>query len=894
MIIQSVKLRNFKKHQSLDLTFNEKLNLVGGPNEAGKSTIAEAIHAALFFKHNGNSREQRELQSITTEDGPSVELQFQVGTQVYTLKKTFLNGSSCTLTAAGQRTFAGSAAEEALANLLASNAPLGSTSQARGEWAHLWVWQGSAGNNPVPALASQQAKMFVQLQDFGVMAAMASEKDQKVAETFMSRLDQFFTTTGRPRAGSSLSNAQQAFNEAEKLYADLSNEISSREEKSKEYSQKQNQLNGFENDLNLLEIERKENQKKLDELRVLEDRLQQDLALLEKYQTKETELKAKLNAINSLKKEIQDTEQALQPLKDSIDILEQQIQALKETLALEEGLLADLGKQETSLKGEMDFCGLELRMLAKNEEIKVLGEKLNRVKKIQASMEMLGEELGKLPLIDQKHLDSWTKLESLVQTAKGVLDAIATEVEVLNSRDQISLNGAEVPGKMLLTEASIFQLNGKDLIKITPGGGKSLADATQEYQQAKESLQDFKKSLGLQDKSQAVEIVRQREELTKKISNESAKLGALEPQEQLQQNKTRAEGELSQLELQKNELLRLSPQLMDLQGIDFESHVNEIQLQRNDILLQIQEKSGLVNTSKKNLGDLTTEQNQVKQNTASLVETLTDRKPKLALLEEQAGKELDSLDEIQATRKEQEAVCNQIKLELEAMMPEKITTMHKRIQDGLKSKSEQYRQIELELAGLRGALNQTGERNLYLEQQAAFTKKKFLDDQLASLRREVEAVQLLNKLFTEEQQVLTRNYAIPFAEKVQHYLSFIFGGAVTVSILSGPSGEFNGLEIYRDQFRDLGRIDFDKLSGGTKEQMAAAVRLAMAEVLAPAYGGHLPMVFDDAFAYSDKDRLEALPDMLYSAAQNGIQIILLSCTPRDYARLGAYEISLSA
>ena len=128
---------------------------------------------------------------------------------------------------------------------------------------------------------------------------------------------------------------------------------------------------------------------------------------------------------------------------------------------------------------------------------------------------------------------------------------------------------------------------------------------------------------------------------------------------------------------------------------------------------------------------------------------------------------------------------------------------------------------------------------------------------------------------------------------MQHYLSFIFGRSVSVSIQSDPSGTFSKLEIYRDQFRDLGTIDFDKLSGGTKEQMAAAVRLAMAEVLAPAYGGHLPMVFDDAFAYSDKDRLKALPDMLYSAAERGLQIILLSCTPQEYGNLGAYEVSLN-
>ena len=82
-------------------------------------------------------------------------------------------------------------------------------------------------------------------------------------------------------------------------------------------------------------------------------------------------------------------------------------------------------------------------------------------------------------------------------------------------------------------------------------------------------------------------------------------------------------------------------------------------------------------------------------------------------------------------------------------------------------------------------------------------------------------------------------------------------------------------------------MGFGALSGGTKEQVAAAVRLAMAEVLAENYGGCLPLVFDDAFAYSDPERVQTLQRMLYLAADRGLQIIVLTCNPSDYAGLGA-------
>ena len=66
----------------------------------------------------------------------------------------------------------------------------------------------------------------------------------------------------------------------------------------------------------------------------------------------------------------------------------------------------------------------------------------------------------------------------------------------------------------------------------------------------------------------------------------------------------------------------------------------------------------------------------------------------------------------------------------------------------------------------------------------------------------------------------------------------------------------------------------------------------MAEVLACDYDGCLPVVFDDAFAYPDPDRVNQLQRMLDLAANRGLQVIVLTCNPSDYAALGATSIHL--
>jgi uncharacterized protein YhaN len=66
----------------------------------------------------------------------------------------------------------------------------------------------------------------------------------------------------------------------------------------------------------------------------------------------------------------------------------------------------------------------------------------------------------------------------------------------------------------------------------------------------------------------------------------------------------------------------------------------------------------------------------------------------------------------------------------------------------------------------------------------------------------------------------------------------------------------------------------------------------MAEVLAEDHDGSLPVIFDDAFVNTDADRQRALQRLLDLAAARGLQVVVLSCRPENYATLGGVNISL--
>jgi DNA repair exonuclease SbcCD ATPase subunit len=165
----------------------------------------------------------------------------------------------------------------------------------------------------------------------------------------------------------------------------------------------------------------------------------------------------------------------------------------------------------------------------------------------------------------------------------------------------------------------------------------------------------------------------------------------------------------------------------------------------------------------------------------------------------------------------------------------------------------------------------------------------YVNDYHYATSQKAKAIKMLHELFTQEQQQLADKLTKPLAEKIKYYLEPVFGRTVNVS-LKQEAGQFTEFLISRD---NIGTFSFDTLSGGTKEQFSAAVRLAMAEVLSADFDDRLPILFDDAFTNSDENRILNIQPMLDRASQKGVQVIVLTCHPAAYANLGAKQVMLN-
>ena len=120
MSFKSIEVENFRQFREKVLLENldAGLNIIAGSNEAGKSTLLQAVRAALFDRHG--SSVGKSYKPYQAEVSPRVALVFTVDGVEYRLDKVFSSkkDGNTGLKASDGKSWEGQAAEEHLAELL--------------------------------------------------------------------------------------------------------------------------------------------------------------------------------------------------------------------------------------------------------------------------------------------------------------------------------------------------------------------------------------------------------------------------------------------------------------------------------------------------------------------------------------------------------------------------------------------------------------------------------------------------------------------------------------------------------------------------------------------------------------------------------------------------------
>ena len=117
----------------------------------------------------------------------------------------------------------------------------------------------------------------------------------------------------------------------------------------------------------------------------------------------------------------------------------------------------------------------------------------------------------------------------------------------------------------------------------------------------------------------------------------------------------------------------------------------------------------------------------------------------------------------------------------------------------------------------------------------------------------------------------------PVLKTIDPFLRLLFPGARLA--LDEETLEITGIA------RDGREEPYSALSIGTREQLSILVRLAFAVYLREK-GYPAAVILDDALVYADDDRFERMQLALRKAAET-VQILILTCRPRDWRQFGA-------
>ena len=91
MILEELTLTNWRGYRNPHtFCFEEGFNLVVGRNEAGKSTLFEAMTRVFFHSYTSKAEEIRCIQPLGSSLGPEAELIFRANGNRYKVCKRFL------------------------------------------------------------------------------------------------------------------------------------------------------------------------------------------------------------------------------------------------------------------------------------------------------------------------------------------------------------------------------------------------------------------------------------------------------------------------------------------------------------------------------------------------------------------------------------------------------------------------------------------------------------------------------------------------------------------------------------------------------------------------------------------------------------------------------------
>ena len=491
MILDDITVKNWRAYREpRTFHFEDGINLVIGRNEAGKSTLFEALTRALFDRHSSKTEEIRAMQPLCSSLGPEVTIHFRTGGIRYKVVKRFLQDPRSELyserNGRWELNFEGDASDNRLREILSGEGTSRTAARPehRGLAQALWYLQSDG------AIPEKEWNSGVKqgLQGLVEMAAR-SPKERAILKQLDEAYSEYWTPTGRITTTSELGNllAQIPIMEDDiSKLRDRARTVEGYRNDLEEFQnlegQKKFELQQAEKDLSSLDEqvragealarEREAMERARNEADQKADGLQKELAEIKDRQKKNTEMRKEIQNVEVTVSEVTDE------AREQSEASERHARRWKEEL---EPILKGIDGELSALRASSHLLELE------KERIR-LEKHLKKASEIRRQLEDAMKMRSAIVAPDTKERKRFAKIEEELSVLDAKIEASAVRVAfewqgkgrtVTTLPELVPANGSE----FIVTEPTEFFVRGMGRIRIRTGA-QALKDLVAEKDQA--------------------------------------------------------------------------------------------------------------------------------------------------------------------------------------------------------------------------------------------------------------------------------------------------------------------------------------------------------------------------------------------------------------------------
>jgi len=869
MRLLRLRLANYRGIDESEVRFGPQgLTIVEGPNEAGKTSLSEAIRLLFDYPDSSRHSDVKAVKPVTRDVGPEIELEAETGPYVFTYFKRFHKKPETTLTITNPKpeNHTGREAHERAEEILRQTIDIDL-------WKALNIQQGEAVRQ---ADLSKQTSLSAAL-DIAAGGHRADPREESLFDKVREEYGRYFTERGREKKG--LQEAQKAREETETEVASLKTQIQDLEKdivRAAELGRELERLKKQEEDLR---GDISEYTKSLDEISRLETAL--ETARLRLESAKKSRAAAKrdrevrqdlIDTVSKIRKAHAGLEKSSISSTASVKKAEDDLEKAQSDATKAEAGRVDAESLLNLRRADFDYFNNKLHL-------EQLRERKNRIDRAREEAALAGELLA-LNRVDEGTLKTIQKAERSLITAQAKLETGApnvllrglTDLDFRIDGEKTTISKDEEIG-LSVSDRVRVTIPGSLQIEVTAGSGSS--DLSRMVQEARQKLDAVCNDAGVSNAYQARQSYDARREAQQSMARQK------EIEKENLRDLTYEELERKVTGLGKSVPAYPSARIPE-PGLpeNLEAAKKELRNAEGDLekANRVWEEARIELDAARRVRDELRERHQkVRVELDLKAEELKHAEDELArsrMITSDDDLESEYSKTIRLVRTEEENV-ESAEGDLRDREPDRVKALAETAKGSLATVEKKREAAQKENTEVRTRLKVLGEEGLHEKLHAAQSRLDHIREENAAMIRRAQAARLLYVTMKEERDKARRAYVAPLKEKIERLGRLVFNSSFEVEVTEDLSVASRAM--------DGSNVPFESLSGGTKEQISLISRLACAMTVSKDGGASL--ILDDALGYTDPERLKLMGAVLAKAGKE-CQIIILTCVPERYSNIG--------